>query len=132
MIKSVKEIVSDKVFEFTFTNGTKIKTIRREEDEPDLRYVSGLALAKFYYGKEYTLEGVEYKLKNEILIKKCFQKEIRHGIKLIKDARAQAAAALEAEKKEKERKKKLVEKKKLAKKRKYNEKVKLLKEILEK
>lgn len=130
LIKSVKEIVPDKVFEFTFDNGEKVKTIRQEMDLPDIEYVVALAISKHIYGKTLTLEGVLFKVVSEIFLMKAYQKEIRHGVKLIKDARAQATAALEAEKKEKERKKKLIEKKKLARKRKQEEKVRLLKDIL--
>lgn len=130
LIKSVKEIVPDKVFEFTFDNGEKVKTIRQEMDLPDIEYVVALAISKHIYGKTLTLEGVLFKVVSEIFLMKAYQKEIRHGVKLIKDARAQAAAALEAEKKEKERKKKLIEKKKLARKRKQEEKLRLLKDIL--
>lgn len=130
LIESVKEIVPDKVFEFTFNNGEKVKTIRQEMDLPDVEYVVALAISKHIYGKILTLEGVLFKVVSEIFLTKAYQKEIRHGVKLIKDARVQAAAALEAEKKEKERKKKLIEKKKLARKRKQEEKLKLLKDML--
>ena len=130
LIESVKEIVPDKVFEFTFDNGEKVKTIRQEMDLPDVEYVVALAISKHIYGKTLTLEGVLFKVVSEIFLMKAYQKEIRHGVKLIKDARVQAAAALEAEKKEKERKKKLIEKKKLARKRKQEEKLKLLKDML--
>ena len=56
--KYVKEIVPEKVYEFTFADDTKIKTICDEDDIFDLKYAFFLAIAKKLYSKEYTLPGV--------------------------------------------------------------------------
>ena len=60
-IKDVKEHVLDKVYEFTFYDDTKIKTICDEEDSFDLEYAFYLALAKKLYSDRYTFEGVIHK-----------------------------------------------------------------------
>jgi len=58
IIKDIKILKKDMVVGFTFSDGTKIKTICSEGDSFSLEYACYLAYAKKYFGKVLTFEGV--------------------------------------------------------------------------
>ena len=64
----IEEYVPNKVYGFTFSDGTVIKTVVAQEDQEafDLEYAFYLALTKKNFKTCLTLEGIEataYKLK---------------------------------------------------------------------
>ena len=113
-IKRIKEIVPDKVFEFQiYTNArTKtIKTVCSPEDTPALEYACALALAKVFYS-DYTLDGIiNYIIPYKILSSKIYLREIKHGIKIIKENRRIALLGKEQEEIKARQKKKRAEQK---------------------
>ena len=116
-IKDVKEYVSNKVYEFTFNDDTKIKTICDEEDVFDLEYAFYLALAKKLYSETYTFEGVIHK-SYELQYEKKYVKIVKNGIKLFKKIQEEKIKKEQEEELKKNQHKKYIEKKIKAKKRK--------------
>ena len=121
-IKDIKEYVPNKVYEFTFYDDTKIKTICDEEDVFDLEYAFYLALAKKLYSDKYTFEGVIHK-SYELQYEKRYVKIVKNGIKLFKKIQEEKFKKEQEEKLKKNQHKKYVEKKIKAKRRKEQNKI---------
>ena len=122
---SVKEIVPEKVYEFTFNDNTKIKTVREENDPFDLEYMFYLALAKKLYSKDYTFEGVLMKT-TELQFIKNTVKTVKKGIQIFKKAQEEKAKKEEQEAIKKRQHEKYIRKKKEAKARKRNNQINII------
>ena len=108
--KEIIEYVPDKVYEFIFKDGIKIKTVCAEEDEFDLDFAFYLALAKKKYGKTYNIDGVLCKAQ-ELSYMKEYNKKVKQGKKLFFEAQ-KAKEKEELEKaKQKKQHKRIIEKK---------------------
>lgn len=91
LISDIEIIVPNKVMVVTISDNHQIcgfqpgkyKQVVKEPDEFSLEFGCALALAKSYYGKEYTLEGLEEKA-HEFLIRKKYVKIINQAIKQYK------------------------------------------------
>lgn len=127
--KSVKEIVPEKVYEFTFNDNTKIKTIREENDPFDLEYMFYLALAKKLYSKDYTFEGVLMKTV-ELQFLKSTTKTVKKGIQIFKKAQEEKAKKEEQEAIKKRQHEKYIRKKKETKVRKRNNQINIIAEAI--
>lgn len=127
--KSVKEIVPEKVYEFTFNDNTKIKTIREESDPFDLEYMFYLALAKKLYSKDYTFEGVLMKT-IELQFIKSTVKTVKKGIQIFKKAQEEKAKKEEQEAIKKRQHEKYIRKKKEAKARKRDNQINIIAEAI--
>ena len=127
--KSVKEIVPEKVYEFTFNDNTKIKTIREENDPFNLEYMFYLALAKKLYSKDYTFEGVLMKAV-ELQFVKSTVKTVKKGIQIFKKAQEEKAKKEEQEAIKKRQHEKYIRKKKEAKARKRNNQINIIAEAI--
>lgn len=127
--KDIKEIVPKKVYEFTFYDDTKIKTVRDEEDIFDLEYMFSLALAKKLYSKKYTLEGVLFKA-CQIHLEKKYAKAIKKGIKLFNKLQEEKIKEKEKEAIKKRQHEKYIRKKKEAKQRKRKDQVNIIAEAI--
>lgn len=111
----IKEYVPNKVYEFTITtnysSSKKIKTVCDENDEFSLEKAFFIALAKYYYQKALTPEGI-VKQAETMMCTYTYIKTVRDGMKLFKLLKEKE----EWEKQEEERKKlkhqKYVQKKK--------------------
>ena len=111
----IKEYVPNKVYEFTITtqysHAKKIKTVCDENDEFSLEKAFFIALAKYYYQKALTPEGI-VKQAETMMCTYTYIKTVRDGMKLFKLLKEKE----EWEKQEEERKKlkhqKYVQKKK--------------------
>lgn len=111
----IKEYVPNKVYEFTITtnysSSKKIKTVCDENDEFNLEKAFFIALAKYYYQKALTPEGI-VKQAETMMCTYTYIKTVRDGMKLFNLLKEKE----EWEKQEKERKKlkhqKYVQKKK--------------------
>ena len=77
--------VPRKVFEFTFADGTVIKTVRDKEDEFDLDFAFYLALAKKLYSGFYTLEGIMHRAET-LKYETRYYKLVEKGKKLYRDS----------------------------------------------
>lgn len=127
--KSVKEIVPEKVYEFTFNDNTKIKTIREENDPFNLEYMFYLALAKKLYSKDYTFEGVLIKAV-ELQFVKSTVKTVKKGIQIFKKAQEEKAKKEEQEAIKKRQHEKYIRKKKEAKARKRDNQINIIAEAI--
>ncbi len=127
--KSVKEIVPEKVYEFTFNDNTKIKTVREENDPFDLEYMFYLALAKKLYSKDYTFEGVLMKAV-ELQYIKSTVKTVKKGIQIFKKAQEEKIKKEEQEAIKKRQHEKYIRKKKEAKARKRNNQINIIAEAI--
>ena len=130
--KDIKELVSKKVYEFTFYGCTKpitVKTICESGDTFNLEYAFYLALAKALYSKEYTFEGVLNKAEDLRYIKR-YNKYVQKGMKLFKKIQEEKTKEEEKEAIKKRQHKKYVEKKKEAKERKRKNQVNIIAEAI--
>lgn len=127
--KSVKEIVPEKVYEFTFNDNTKIKTVREENDPFDLEYMFYLALAKKLYSKDYTFEGVLMKT-IELQFIKSTVKTVKKGIQIFKKAQEEKIKKEEQEAIKKRQHEKYIRKKKEAKARKRDNQINIIAEAI--
>ena len=127
--KSVKEIVPEKVYEFTFNDNTKIKTIREENDPFNLEYMFYLALAKKLYSKDYTFEGVLMKAV-ELQFVKNTVKTVKKGIQIFKKAQEEKVKKEEQEAIKKRQHEKYIRKKKEAKARKRDNQINIIAEAI--
>lgn len=127
--KSVKEIVPEKVYEFTFNDNTKIKTVREENDPFDLEYMFYLALAKKLYSKDYTFEGVLMKT-IELQFIKSTVKTVKKGIQIFKKAQEEKTKKEEQEAIKKRQHEKYIRKKKEAKARKRDNQINIIAEAI--
>ena len=127
--KSVKEIVPEKVYEFTFNDNTKIKTIREENDPFNLEYMFYLALAKKLYSKDYTFEGVLMKAV-ELQFVKSTVKTVKKGIQIFKKAQEEKVKKEEQEAIKKRQHEKYIRKKKEVKVRKRNNQINIIAEAI--
>ena len=109
--KDVIEYKKEKVYGFEFEDGTKVKTIRDDDDVFSLPYAFYLALAKKIYGKELTFEGVLVKTK-ELSYSKYHAKLVEKGLKLFKKKQEEEAKKKQEEEEKKEQRKRYIEKKK--------------------
>lgn len=114
---NIKEYVPNKVYEFTFYDNTKVKTICDEEDTFNLEYAFYLAIAKKIYSQMYTFEGVIHK-SYELQYMKRYAKIVKNGMKLFKKIQEEKIKKEQEEEAKKNQHKKYVEKKIKAKKRK--------------
>lgn len=78
IITDIKIIVPNKVVEITFGDNTKEKMVVHKDDSFDLYKCCFIAISKHLYKRDYTLEGIEYKAHEMMLMKKY--------IKIVKDA----------------------------------------------
>ena len=110
-IIAIKEIVPEKVYKFYFNDGTIEKTVRLENETHNLKYAAFIALSKKLYRKTLTFEGILYKVNNELIFSKQYNKMIDKAIKLfIKDKKDKEKRIKEI-KEAKERKEQLALKK---------------------
>ena len=120
IIKDIKILKKDMVVGFTFSDGTKIKTICSEGDIFSLEYACYLAYAKKLFGKTLTFEGVLTKA-TELSYQKSYVKLVHEAIKNYNKKLKE-----EEKKKKEEQEKKEIKKrqqiKKAEKKKKQNEK----------
>ena len=123
--KDIKEIVPEKVYEFTFYDNTKIKTIRNEDDPFDLEYMFYLALAKKLFSKEYTFDGVLFKA-CQMNLEKRYVKIVKKGIKLFNKLQKEKIEKEEQEAIKKRQHEKYVRKRKEAKKRKEDKQITMI------
>ncbi len=117
--KDVIEHVPNKVYEFIFYDGTKIKTICSELDTFDLEYAFYLAYAKKIYKNSFTLEGILLQvpfLKTD----KQVIKIVKNGMKLFKDKQEKKRKEQEEKEIKEKQHKKYVAKKKARDQRKRN------------
>ncbi len=129
MFKDIKEIVPEKVYEFTFQDGTKIKTILDKEDIFNLEYAFYLALSKKLYKDTLTFEGVLNKV-YELRYEKKYAKEVEKGLKLFKKIQKEKAKEEEAEEIAKRQHKRYVRRKQEAKARKKKDQINLIAEAI--
>ncbi len=109
-ITKVKEIVPEKVYLFTFSDGTVIKTVCDKNDIFDFEFAFYLALAKKLYSKSYTMDGIMHMAK-ELKYQKYFVKIVNKGIKKFYKDQKENAKREEEERLKRERHKKFVAKK---------------------
>ena len=133
-IRKVKEIVPDKVFEFqiyTSLTGTKtIKTVCGSEDVPSMEYACALALAKAIY-KDYTFSAIiDYIIPNKIFGSKIYLREIKHGVKIIKENRRIALLEKEKEEIKARQKKRRAEQKRRRAERRENKQINIIKKAI--
>lgn len=135
LIKRVKEIVPNRVFEFTlkgrgYSEEGIIKTVCDSEDEPNLEYACALAIAKYYYNF-YTLEAIiNHIIPFYVFGDKNNLKEIKHGVKIIEENRRIAQIKKEKEEiKARQKKKRAEQKRRRAEKRKNNQ-INIIKEAI--
>ena len=130
--KDIKEIVPEKVYEFTFYGCIKpitVKTICEEGDTFNLEYAFYLALAKALYSKEYTFEGVLNKAQDLRYIKR-YNKYVQKGMKLFKRLQEEKTKEEEKEAIKKHQHEKYVRKKKEAKERKRKNQINIIAEAI--
>ena len=125
----IKEIVPEKVYEFTFHDGAKVKTIREEEDPFDLEYMFYLAIAKKLYSKDYTFDGVLYKA-YQLDLEKKYVKAVKKGIKLFNKLKEEQSKQEEQKAIKKRQHEKYIKKKKAAKERKRKDQVNIIAEAI--
>jgi hypothetical protein len=77
----IKVLCPNKVIQFTFADGTVVKTICDETDQFDFEFAFFIALAKKIKGKELTPEGIVATAK-EYSYTKRYIKLVKNGIKL--------------------------------------------------
>lgn len=109
-ITKVKEIVPEKVYLFTFADGTVIKTVCDKNDIFDFEFAFYLALAKKLYSKSFTMDGIMHKAR-ELKYQKYFVKIVNKGIKKFYKDQKEAEKEKEEERLKQERHKKFVAKK---------------------
>ena len=127
--ENIKEIVPEKVYEFTFHDGEKVKTIREEEDPFDLEYMFYLAIAKKLYSKDYTFDGVLYKA-YQLDLEKKYVKAVKKGIKLFNKLKEEQSKQEEQKAIKKRQHEKYIKKKKAAKERKRKDQVNIIAEAI--
>lgn len=130
--KDIKELVPEKVYEFTFYGCTKpitVKTVCRDEDTFNLEYAFYLALAKALYSKEYTFEGIINKAEDLRYIKR-YNKYVQKGMKLFKKIQEEKAKEEEQKAIKKRQHERYVKKKKEAKERKHKNQVNIIAEAI--
>lgn len=109
-IEKVKEIVPEKVYLFTFADGSVIKTVCDKNDIFDFEFAFYLALAKKLYSKNYTMDGIMH-MARELKYQKYFVKIVNKGIKKFYKDQKENAKREEEERLKRERHKKFVAKK---------------------
>lgn len=127
--ENIKEIVPEKVYEFTFHDGKKVKTIREENDLFDLEYMFYLAIAKKLYSKDCTLEGVLYKT-SMLQFEKKYVKAVQKGIKLFNKLKKEEFKKKEYDETKKRQHERYVRRKKEAKERKRKDQVNIIAEAI--
>lgn len=125
----IKEIVPEKVYEFTFHDRVKVKTIREENDLFDLEYMFYLAIAKKLYSKDCTLEGVLYKT-SMLQFEKKYVKAVQKGIKLFNKLKEEEFKKKEYDETKKRQHERYVRRKKEAKERKRKDQVNIIAEAI--
>lgn len=125
----IKQIVPEKVYEFTFHDGIKVKTIREEDDPFDLEYMFYLAIAKKLYSKDYTFDGVLYKT-YQLDLEKKYVKAVKKGIKLFNTLQKEKQKKEEYDEMKKRQHQKFIEKKKAAKRRKRKDQINIIAEAI--
>lgn len=130
--KNIKELVPEKVYEFTFYGCTKpitVKTVCKDEDTFNLEYAFYLALAKALYSKEYTFEGIINKAEDLRYIKR-YNKYVQKGMRLFKKIQEEKAKEEEQKAIKKRQHERYVKKKKEAKERKHKNQVNIIAEAI--
>ena len=127
--KEVIEYVPEKVYEFTFTDGTKVKTVREESDPFDLEYMFFLALAKKLYSGTLTFEGVLNK-SYELQYEKKYIKVVRQGVKVLEQYLKNRQKEEEQKAIRKRQHERYVKRKQAAKQRKRKEKINIIAEAI--
>lgn len=125
----IKELVPEKVYEFTFYDKTKIKTIREENDVFDLEYAFQIALAKKLYSKDYTFEGILFKA-CQLQLEKKYAKAIKKGMKLFNTLQKEEQKKKEYDETKKRQHERYVKRKKAAKERKRKDQVNIIAEAI--
>ena len=129
--KHIKEIVPNKVYEFTFIDNTKIKTICDDSDIFDFEYMFYLAIAKKLFSSSLTFEGVLYVTSLLPMHKQC-AKEVKKGMKKFKEDIAKKEKEEEKERIKKRQHQKYIEKKIKQKQRKKQEQINIIAEAIKK
>ena len=125
----IKEYVPNKVYEFTIRN-RKIKTICDESDEFNLEKAFFIAIAKYYYGRTHTPEGVVRKAEN-CMLEKRYIKIVQGGMKLFNLLKEKEEYDKAEEERKKLRHQKYVQKKIERKAKKQNELYNVIKNAIE-
>ena len=128
-IDKIEELKSEKVYRFTFNDGTIIKTIRSEMDIFDLRYACFLAIAKKVYGKILTFEGVINE-SYQLMYYKDHNKMVDKAIKKFYKEQEEKAKEEEAKRISKRKHDKLVARKIAKKERERQKQVNIIKEAI--
>ena len=127
--KKIEELVPQKVYRFTFHDGTVVKTICAETDVFDLEYAFYLALSKKLFSKTYTFSGILYKTQ-ELYFQKYYAKIVKKGIKLFNKTQKEKQEKEEQKEIKKRQHEKYVAKKIKAKERKKLEQMQLIAEAI--
>ena len=125
----IKQLVPEKVYEFTFNDRTKIKTILEEGDLFDLEYAFYLALAKKLYAKTLTFEGVLSK-SYQLSFEKKYVKIVQKGMRLFKELKKEEEKKKEYDEIKKRQHERYVRRKKAAKERKRKDQVNIIAEAI--
>ncbi len=123
--KKIEELVPQKVYRFTFHDGTVVKTICAETDVFNLEYAFYLALSKKLFSETYTFSGVLYKTQ-ELYFQKYFAKIVKKGIKLFNKTQKEKQEKEEQKEIKKRQHEKYIAKKIKAKERKKLEQIQLI------
>ena len=127
--KKIEELVPQKVYRFTFHDGTVVKTICAETDVFDLEYAFYLALSKKLFSKTHTFSGILYKTQ-ELYFQKYYAKIVKKGIKLFNKTQKEKQEKEEQKEIKKRQHEKYVAKKIRAKERKKLEQMQLIAEAI--
>lgn len=125
----IKQIVPEKVYEFTFHDRVKVKTIREESDLFDLEYMFYLAIAKKLYSKDCTFEGVLYKT-SMLQFEKKYVKAVQKGIKLFNKLKEEEFKKKEYDETKKRQHERYIRRKKAAKRRKRKDQINIIAEAI--
>lgn len=128
-IDRIEELKPEKVYRFTFNDGTIIKTVRSEMDIFDLRYACFLAIAKKIYGKILTFDGVLNET-YQLMYYKEYNKMVDKAIKKFYKEQEEKAKEEEAKRISKRKHDKLVARKIAKKERERQKQVDIIKEAI--
>lgn len=128
-IDKIEELKPEKVYRFTFNDGTIIKTVCSEMDIFDLRYACFLAIAKKLYSKILTFEGVINE-SYQLMYYKDYNKMVDKLIKKFYKEQEEKAKEEEAKRISKRKHDKLVARKIAKKERERQKQVDIIKEAI--
>lgn len=126
VITDINVVVPDKVVVVTFSDYKKEKMVCHEEDAFNLRNCLFIAIAKHLYKEDYTVEGIEWKAK-ELMHMKKYVKIVDSALKCYKKKQKDIKLLEESHRLEQER----IERKR-AKRQAYKERRAIMREQIEK